>query len=140
MPPARNSSTAGSLAYDEDLKANGNLVVAEALQPAESAVLVRVRNRNVSTTDEPFIEKTKEQVAGFILIEARDLNDAIHIAWGTCSPKSAANIEVRAVADFSGAMSVTQPQIEGASKGRVPPGASHTHPSCQRFQPGRGGG
>lgn len=89
-----------SLAYDEDLKANGNLVVAEALQPAESAVLVRVRDGNVSTTDGPFIE-TKEQIAGFILIEARDLNDAIRIASGIPLARLG-TIEVRAMYDFSG--------------------------------------
>lgn len=84
-----------SLAYDMELQANGNLVVAEALQPAESAVLVRVREGNVSTTDGPFIE-TKEQLAGFILIEARDLNDAIRIASGIPMARLG-TIEVRAM-------------------------------------------
>ncbi|MGV3491742.1 MAG: YciI family protein [Devosia sp.] len=84
-----------SLAYDEGLKQSGNLVVAEALQPPENAVLVRVRAGNVSTTDGPFIE-TKEQLAGFILIEARDLNDAIRIAAGIPIAKFG-TIEVRAM-------------------------------------------
>jgi hypothetical protein len=89
-----------SMAYDKSLEANGNLVVAEALQPPESAVLVRVRNGEVSTTDGPFIE-TKEQIAGFILIEARDLNDAIRIASGIPLARLG-TIEVRAMYDFSG--------------------------------------
>ena len=84
-----------SLAYDDELKANGNLVVAEALQPPESAVLVRVRDGAMSATDGPFIE-TKEQLAGFILIEARDLNDAIRIAAGIPLAKYG-TIEVRAM-------------------------------------------
>lgn len=84
-----------SLAYDEELKANGNLVVAEALQPPENAVLVRVRNGAMSATDGPFIE-TKEQLAGFVLIEARDLNDAVRIAAGIPLAKYG-TIEVRAM-------------------------------------------
>ena len=84
-----------SLAYDDELKANGNLVVAEALQPPETAALVRVRDGAMSVTDGPFIE-TKEQLAGFILIEARDLNDAIRIAAGIPLAKYG-TIEVRAM-------------------------------------------
>jgi hypothetical protein len=84
-----------SLAYDEELSRNGNLVAANALQPAETAVLVRVRGGSISTTDGPFIE-TKEQLAGFILIEARDLNDAIRIASGIPMARLG-TIEVRAM-------------------------------------------
>ena len=84
-----------SLGYDEDLKASGNLVVAEALQPPENAVLVRVRDGAMTATDGPFIE-TKEQLAGFLLIEARDLNDAIRIAAGIPLAKHG-TIEVRAM-------------------------------------------
>lgn len=93
--PGQKQLDRDSLAYDMELQANGNLVVAEALQPAESAVLVRVREGNVSTTDGPFIE-TKEQLAGFILIEARDLNDAIRIASGIPMARLG-TIEVRAM-------------------------------------------
>jgi hypothetical protein len=70
-----------SLAYDEDLKARGHLVHAEAIQGNDSAVLVRVRNGKATSTDGPFIE-TKEQMAGFVLVEARDMNEAIHLAAG----------------------------------------------------------
>src|SRR4026207_1482396 len=68
-----------SLAYDQTLRRGGHLVVAQALQPVETATTVRVRNGKMSTTDGPFAE-TKEQLGGFILIEARDLNDAIQVA------------------------------------------------------------
>ncbi len=68
-----------SLAYDEELRRSGHLVVAHALEPARTATIVRVRNRKPSVTDGPFAE-TKEQLGGFILIEARDLNDAIQVA------------------------------------------------------------
>ncbi len=70
-----------SLGYDEELKSAGHLVHAEALQSPQSAVLVKVRNGRMSTTDGPFTE-TKEQLGGFILIEARDLNEAVRLAAG----------------------------------------------------------
>ena len=68
-----------SLEYDEQLRKSGHLIVAHALQPPESASIVHVRSGQVSVTDGPFTE-TKEQIAGFILIEARDLNEAIQVA------------------------------------------------------------
>ncbi|MEO7222136.1 MAG: YciI family protein [Devosia sp.] len=68
-----------SMAYDQELFERGNLVMAQAVQGGDSAVLVRVRNGKVSATDGPFIE-TKEQMAGFVLIEARDMNEAVRIA------------------------------------------------------------
>ncbi len=68
-----------SWAYNQELKQRGYLITAEALQPAESATTVRVRNEKVSITDGPFTE-TKEVIAGFLLVEARDLNEAIQVA------------------------------------------------------------
>ena len=68
-----------SLAYDEELQRSGHFIAAEALESVKSAVTVRMRNGKISTTDGPFTE-TKEQLGGFILIEARDLNEAIQIA------------------------------------------------------------
>lgn len=70
-----------SVAYDEELAAGGHLIQAQALQSPDSAVLVRKRKGRISTTDGPYSE-TKEQLAGFILVEARDLNEAIRIAGG----------------------------------------------------------
>ena len=68
-----------SLAYDEELQRSGHFIAAEALESVKSAVTVRMRNGKISTIDGPFTE-TKEQLGGFILIEARDLNDAIQVA------------------------------------------------------------
>jgi hypothetical protein len=68
-----------SLAYDDELRRSGHFLAAQALQPVHAATTVRVRNGKVSVTDGPFAE-TNEQVGGFILIEARDLNEAIHVA------------------------------------------------------------
>ncbi len=87
---------ADSVAYDVDLKRSGRLVHAEALQGPEAATCVRVRNGKVSTTDGPFAE-TKEHLGGFILIEARDLNDALRIAEGIPLARLGATIEVRPV-------------------------------------------
>jgi hypothetical protein len=70
-----------SLNYDKELMARGHYVHAEALQGGDSAVLVRVRDGRMAQTDGPYME-TKEQLAGFILVEARDMNEAIGIAAG----------------------------------------------------------
>jgi hypothetical protein len=66
-------------AYNEELRQKGHLIAAQALQSVETATTVRVRSGKLSTTDGPFAE-TKEQLGGFFLIEARDLNEAIQIA------------------------------------------------------------
>ena len=87
-----------SLAYDEELERNGNLVHAEALQPPRTAATVRVRKGETMVTDGPFAE-TKEHLGGFILIEARDLNDAIRIAAGIPMARLGA-IEVRPIFDI----------------------------------------
>ena len=79
----------------EALRASGHMVGGEALQSIESATTVRVRNGKLSVTDGPFAE-TKEQLAGFYLIEARDLNEAIQIA-AKIPPARTGSIEVRPV-------------------------------------------
>ena len=66
-------------ACGEGLRKGGQLIAAEALQPIETATTVRVRNGKVSVTDGPFAE-TKEQLAGYYLIDCRDLDDAIEWA------------------------------------------------------------
>ena len=76
----------------------GLLVAAEALQPIETAATVRVRNGQMSVTDGPFAE-TKEQLAGFYLIEARDLNEAIQLA-SKIPPAREGSIEVRPVREL----------------------------------------
>ena len=68
-----------ALIYGEDLRRRGYLIAAEALQSARAAVTVRLRNGRASTTEGPAAE-TGEQLNGFVLIEARDLNEAIQVA------------------------------------------------------------
>jgi hypothetical protein len=82
-------------ACGDGLRKNGLLVAAEALEPVETATTVRIRNGRMSITDGPFAE-TKEQLAGFYLIEARDLNDAIQLA-AKIPPAREGSIEVRPV-------------------------------------------
>ena len=67
------------LAYNDELLDRGVFVEAEALQPAAATTCVRVRNGKVALTDGPYAE-AKEMVAGFYLIEARDLNEAVQVA------------------------------------------------------------
>ena len=67
------------LAYNDELLDRGVFVEAEALHPAAATTCVRVRNGKVDLTDGPYAE-AKEMVAGFYLIEARDLNEAVHVA------------------------------------------------------------
>jgi hypothetical protein len=81
--------------YAEGLQKAGALVAAEALQPVKTAATVRIRSGRLSVTDGPFAE-TKEQLAGFYLIEARDLNEAIQLA-AKIPPAGEGSIEVRPV-------------------------------------------
>jgi len=85
-------------AFTEAIRASGHLVTGEELQPVSTATTVRVRNGKVSTTDGPFAE-TKEQLGGFYLIEARDLDDAIQVAARIPSARTG-SVEVRPVVDF----------------------------------------
>ena len=80
------------------LRDGGVLLAAEALQPIDTATTVRVRHGRITVTDGPFAE-TKEQLAGFYLIEARDLNDAIQIA-AKIPPAREGSIEVRPVREL----------------------------------------
>ena len=79
----------------EGLRDSGHMLGGEALRSVHSATTVRVRNNQVSVTDGPFAE-TKEQLAGFYLIEARDLNEAILVA-SKIPPARVGSIEVRPV-------------------------------------------
>jgi len=87
------------LACGNGFRERGLLVAAEALQPVETATTVRVRNGKVTMTDGPFAE-TKEQLAGFYLVDARDLNDALQIA-AKIPPAREGSVEVRPVRELT---------------------------------------
>jgi len=88
-----------SLAYDETLRKNGHFLAAQALQSVNTATTVRLRNGKVSLTDGPFAE-TKEQVGGFILIEAKDQTEAIRLASKIPALRLGA-VEVRPVKELN---------------------------------------
>jgi hypothetical protein len=80
------------------LRSGGQLIAAEALKPVATAKTVRVRNGRPSITDGPFAE-TKEQLAGFYLVDAKTLDEALDIA-ARIPPARAGSIEVRPVRDL----------------------------------------
>jgi hypothetical protein len=100
MPESESNAFMGEyFAFTDGIKATGHYLAGEALQPVETATTVRVRNGKVGTTDGPFAE-TKEQLGGFYMIEARDLNDAIQVAAKIPSAKIG-SVEVRPIVEFT---------------------------------------
>jgi hypothetical protein len=96
VPQAEIDKVLGQyLVFADGIKKSGHYVGSNRLQPTETATTVRVRNGKVTTTDGPFAE-TKEQLGGYFLIEARDLNEAIQIAAKIPSARFGC-IEVRPV-------------------------------------------
>ncbi|MBD8192682.1 YciI family protein [Pseudomonas fluorescens] len=87
------------LAYAQSVQASGRMLAAEPLESVSTATTVRMRNGKLSITDGPFAE-TKEQLAGFYLIEARDLNDAIQVAGGIPAAR-VGSVEVRPVRELN---------------------------------------
>ncbi len=85
--------------FTMDLKRSGKFLAGEALHPTTSATTLRMRSGKLSTTDGPFAE-TKEQLGGFYLIEAVDLNEALQIA-GRIPGARVGCVEVRPVVEFS---------------------------------------
>jgi hypothetical protein len=83
------------LAFDESIRKSGHCIASEALQPVATATTVRVRGGKTSVTDGPFAE-TKECLAGFYMIEARDLNEAISIA-SRIPPAQIGSVEIRPI-------------------------------------------
>jgi hypothetical protein len=100
MPESESNAFMGEyFAFTDGIKQSGHHLAGEALQPVETATTVRVRNGKVGTTDGPFAE-TKEQLGGFYMIEARDLNDAIQVAAKIPSAKIG-SVEVRPIVEFT---------------------------------------
>jgi len=95
----RNANVDDCMAYDDVLKGGGHYAAGEALQPANTAKTLRRKNGKVVVTDGPYAE-TKEQIGGFLMLEARDLNHAVELM----SKHPGVNFgpfEIRAVADMS---------------------------------------
>lgn len=91
---------ADCVAYDAAIRGSGHCLASEALQPAQTATTVRVRDGKVTVTDGPFAE-TKEALAGFYLIEARDLDEALRLA-ARIPPARVGSVEVRPIRELPG--------------------------------------
>jgi hypothetical protein len=100
MPKGESDAFMGEyFSFTEGIKKTGHYIGGEALQPVQSATTVRVRAGKVSTTDGPFAE-TKEQLGGYYLINAKDLNDAIQVASKIPSARLG-TVEVRPIQEFN---------------------------------------
>lgn len=105
--PEYDALIAETLDYRDELRRAGHLVVSHALELAGAATTIRVRGQTASITDGPYAE-TREQIGGYLLIEARDLNEAIRVAT-RFPPARLGGIEVRPVKDH------TLPEARAAS-------------------------
>jgi hypothetical protein len=94
----RNAIMGEYFAFTEDLKKSGALVAGDALQPTSSATTVRVREGKRLTTDGPFAE-TKEQLGGYYLVNAKDLDEAMAMAARIPAARIG-SVEVRPVMKF----------------------------------------
>ena len=83
------------VAYDTAIRKSGHCIASEALESVQAATTVRVREGKASITDGPFAE-TKEQLAGFYMIEARNLDEALQLA-AKIPPARVGSIEVRPI-------------------------------------------
>ncbi len=88
--------------FTSSIRASGNYIGGDPLEPAHTATTVRVRGGKVSSTDGPYAE-TKEQLGGYYKIEAKDLNEAIQIAsripgarYGSIEVRPVVEVPVRA--------------------------------------------
>jgi hypothetical protein len=88
-----------AIEFDNDLRGSGHLLAAHPLEGIHSATTLRVRGGKLTIKDGPFAE-TNEQIGGFLLIEARDLNEAIQIA-SRVPPARLGGIEVRPIIDMT---------------------------------------
>jgi hypothetical protein len=99
MPPAESEKIIGEFhAYTESIRKSGHYVGGNALQPTHTATTVRVRQGRLATTDGPFAE-TKEQLGGYYLVQARDLNEAIQLAARIPGARLG-SVEVRPIMEF----------------------------------------
>ena len=97
--PESNALLAEIGPYNRDIEASGHRVTGAALTLPEHAMTVQVRDGKMSATDGPFME-TKEMLGGFIIIEARDLNEAVQVAARDPFARIG-HIEVRPEVDYS---------------------------------------
>ena len=99
LPPSEwNALIRECIAYSDQLQASHYYLAGDALESVHTATTVRWRNGKLSATDGPFAE-TKEQLAGYCLLEARDLNEAMQLA-SKLPPARYGGVEVRPVREM----------------------------------------
>jgi hypothetical protein len=103
----RNAMFDTCFEYDDHLRANGHSAGGEALQPPETALTLCWKNGKVATTDGPYAE-TKEQLGGIGVLEARDMNHAIHLMAQHPSLTYGNIWEIRPVADMNEIMKASE--------------------------------
>jgi hypothetical protein len=114
----RNTFVDSCLAYDDVLRKNGHYLGGEGLQGAETVSTLRLRDGKVAVTDGPFTE-TKEQLGGFLMLEARDLNHAIQLMSKHPGVRGG-GWEIRPIADLS--EMVRESEQRRARRGDATPG------------------
>ena len=112
-PEAQKQMYAAFKQYGEAMREAGVLRGGAELKPTSTATTVRVKNGKTVTTDGPFAE-TKEQLAGFYMIEARDLNEAIQIA-SKIPPARVGSVEVRPIRPIREAVAEAQAQRQSSN-------------------------
>jgi hypothetical protein len=118
MSPADLDALVGDcIAWIDDLERGGHHVISAGLQSARTATIVQSRGGKVTVTDGPYAE-TKEQLGGFTLIEARDLNEAIQLASRLPATRIG-SVEVRPLLAFDAEMSEALDRKLGASMQRI---------------------
>ena len=93
--------------YDDHLRANGHWAGGEALQPPETALTLYWENGKVATTDGPYAE-TKEQLGGILVLEARDMNQAVQLMAQHPALKYGTIFEIRPVGDMNEIMQASE--------------------------------
>ena len=93
--------------YDDYLRENGHFGAGEALQPPETALTLYWKNGRVATTDGPYAE-TKEQLGGFFVLEARDMNHVLQLMTQHPALKYGSVFEIRPAADLNELMKASE--------------------------------
>ena len=110
----RNSFMDACFGYDDVLRAKGHFLSGEGLESARTATTVRLKNGKPFVTDGPFIE-TKEQLGGVLILEAKDLDEAIQLI-SRHPGIAAAGFEIRPIADMSAALQASEERRRLAAK------------------------
>ncbi len=103
-PAEKGAMFQGYMKFTQDIRQKGAFVSGDPLQPSSTATTVRSKNGKTLTSDGPFAE-TKEQLAGYYLVEAKNLDDALEMAAQIPSVRYGGAVEVRPVMQMGPAKS-----------------------------------